>query len=160
MTAELPYSARKKVQCVEYARRWLRGEMGLVYDDVNIAADIWDKIKFYTRVSDGSRLPVCNVLNGAPQPPNVGDLIIYSEKYLATGHVAVASEVDLQRGLISVCEQNFANQYQGPGHKRRIPLITNADLYWLLDGYLIGWKQIQEATRGGRPRNWGSPRQL
>ena len=148
MTAELRNSARTKVHCVEYARRWLHGEMGLVYDDVNIAADIWDKINFYTRAADGSRLPVCNVLNGALQPPDIGDLIIYSEKYLATGHVAVTSEVDLQTGMISVCEENFVDQYQRPGHKRRIPLITHADRYWLLDGYLIGWKQIQEATSG------------
>jgi len=35
-------SVRTKVQCVEYARRWLRDEMGLVYADVNIAADSYD----------------------------------------------------------------------------------------------------------------------
>lgn len=141
-------SVRTKVQCVEYARRWLRDEMGLVYEDVNIAADIWDKVNFYTRVADGSRLPVRSVLNGATQPPNVGDLIVYGEKYLATGHVAVTSEVDMETGMISVCEENFVDQHHIPGHNRRIPLITHANRYWLLDGHIIGWKKVLEGTSG------------
>ena len=33
-----------KWQCVEYARRWLLHEYGVVYGDVDIAADIWDTI--------------------------------------------------------------------------------------------------------------------
>ena len=142
--AETQGSMNDEMQCVEYARRWLRTEMGFIYNDVEIAADIWDMINFYTRITDGRQIPVTSVLNGAQQPPKVGDLIIYSEKFLTTGHVAVACEVDLQREVISVSEQNYANQYQPPGDTRRIHLVAHADRYWLLDGYLIGWKQIQD----------------
>ena len=147
-SADTKSDVSSRAQCVEYARQWLRQQMGFVYDEVEIAADIWDKIDFYTRVADGCRFPVSNVLNGATQPPKVGDLIVYGEKFLTTGHVAVTSEVDLQRGMISVCEQNFGDRYLSPDHKRHIPLITNADSYWLLDRYLIGWKQLQEIPAG------------
>ena len=133
-----------KAQCVDFARRWLCSKMGLVFNEVDIAADIWEKINFYTHLSDGRQLPVSNILNGASQPPNIGDLIIYSQEFMTTGHVAVITVVDLQVGMIGVSEQNYYNQYQTPNHVRRIPLIKNANYYWLLDGYLIGWKQMQE----------------
>jgi len=137
------YATEEKLQCVEFARRWLSSNTGLVYGDVDIAADIWDKIDYYTRVVDGRQVPVVNVLNGAPRPPGFGDLIIYSEKFLDTGHVAVITGVDLQTGLVKVGEQNYANQYHPPYQLRHIPMISKDDRYWLLDGYLLGWKQLQ-----------------
>lgn len=40
-----------KWQCVEFARRWLLTHQGVVYGDVDIAADIWDKITLVTSSS-------------------------------------------------------------------------------------------------------------
>jgi glutathionylspermidine amidase/synthetase len=139
-----PENSTTRIQCVEFARRWLCKKMGLVFSDVDIAADIWDKICFYTHVSDGRRIPVHSIVNGAACPPKVGDLIVYGEKYLTTGHVAVTTDVDLGEGMIHVREQNYDNQHLPDNHVRHIPLIRNADTYWLLDAHLIGWKQIQE----------------
>lgn len=129
-------------QCVEYARRWLRTRMGLIYADVRIAADIWDQIHHYTRVSDAASVLVNSVLNGAARLPKTGSLLVYSEKFCSTGHVAVVCDVDPREGVVCVNEQNYANRYQAPDHVRRIPLVMNANRYWLLDSYLIGWKQV------------------
>lgn len=136
------------MQCVEFARRWLDNKMGIVFSEVDIAADIWDKITFYTHLSDGRRISVSSILNGAPCPPKVGDLIVYGQHFLTTGHVAVTTEVDLKTGMIGVSEQNYDNRYQAHDHIRRIPLIRNADSFWLLDRHLIGWKQAKETEMG------------
>lgn len=134
---------RDREQCVEYARRWLRSRIGLIYADVRIAADIWDQVHHYTRISDGTKVLVNSVSNGAHRPPTIGSLLVYSEKFYSTGHVAVVCEADLEGEMVYVNEQNYANRYQAPDHVRRIPLVMNDDRYWLLDSYLIGWKQIR-----------------
>lgn len=136
-----------RVQCVEFARNWLSQNMNIVFNEVDIAADIWSKISFYTHLADGRQLCVSGILNGAQQPPKIGDLIIYGQEFLTTGHVAVTTEVNLKTSIISVREQNFKNQYQAPDHVRNIPLIINDNRYWLLDKYIIGWKQIKEIEK-------------
>lgn len=151
MKAE-PDPSDSRIQCVEFARQWLCEKMRLIFQDVDIAADIWHKIDFYTHVDDGRQLPVASILNGATRPPEIGDLIIYGREFLTTGHVAVITEVDLQAGIIGVGEQNYCNRLLPPDHVRRIPLIRNGANYWLLDGYLIGWKQM-EAVPAGIPRH-------
>ncbi len=134
-------SGQLEEQCVVFARRWLCENLGLVYGDVAVAADIWDKIDSYTRLRDGARLAVENVLNGAVAPPMVGDLLVYSEKYFATGHVAVVAEVH-DDGRVGVLERNFHHSKADPRAARPIPVVRNQQRYWLLDGYLLGWKRL------------------
>jgi len=129
-------------QCVEYARRWLYVNRGFLYEDVTIAADIWDKVKFYTRVVDEKSVAVFNIENGANQLPDSGDLIIYSEKYLNTGHVAVVANIDTENNFVHVYEQNYANECELPKQKRKIPYVYHTKKYWLLDSYLLGWKSL------------------
>lgn len=130
-----------KRQCVEFTRRWLYINKGLVYSDVDIAADVWDKIDFYIQVASRKKLPVRNFINGSGCAPEVGDLLVYCEKYLNTGHVAVVTNVDIGSGTVSTAEQNYGNKYQVAGHKRSIAMYQKDNAYWLLDGYLIGWKR-------------------
>lgn len=130
-------------QCVAFARRWLCENHGLIYDDVPLAADLWDRIDSYVRLKDGARLAVDNVLNGASVLPGVGDLLVYSEKYRATGHVAVVAEVHSNRGLIGVLERNFRHATPDPLAARHIPVIEHGERHWLLDGYLLGWKRLR-----------------
>jgi len=133
-----------KKQCVEFARRWLYENKGMIYQDVVIAADIWDKVNCYTRLLDARKIPVENVINGAFQLPKPGDLIIYSEKYMNTGHVSVVVNVSELNGLIDLLEQNFDNHQQLPNQQRSISFTFHKQRYWLLDSYLLGWKSIEE----------------
>lgn len=134
--------SQTREQCVGFARRWLCDEHGLVYGNVDTAADIWDKVSEYTRVADGKPVPVRNVVNGAEAPPRVGDLLVYGEKFRDTGHVAVVAHVAHDERLVEVLERNFVADAKDLPSPRRIPLIENGGRYWVLDGYLIGWKSL------------------
>jgi glutathionylspermidine amidase/synthetase len=127
---------------VEFARRWLLANHGVVYGDVDTAADIWNKIQSVTRLADGKTFPLQAHLNGSTESPQVGDLLIYVKEYLNTGHVAVVTEVDRNAGIIKVAEQNFLNQQWPANYARRIALVHKDGKYWLLDAYLLGWKRV------------------
>ena len=131
-----------KWQCVEYARRWLLQNRGAVYGDVDIAADIWDKIDHLVDVETKQKLPLEAHLNGAQQPPRPGDLLIYAKAFNNTGHVAVVIDADYEAGHIKVAEQNYRNLPWANDYARKIELIKRADNYWLLDSYLLGWKHL------------------
>jgi len=131
-----------KWQCVEFARRWLLRRHGVVYGDVDIAADIWDKINFFTRVVDAKQIPVSAHTNGSSRAPKVGDLLIYAKALWGTGHVAVILEIDPDAGVLRVAEQNFANKPWDSEYARDIPFINKAGHIWVLDAYLLGWKSL------------------
>ena len=131
-----------KWQCVEYARRWLLIHKGAVYGDVETAADIWHEIDHLTDVATNKKIPLESFLNGSKHPPGVGDLLIYARALYNTGHVAVITNVDFEKGLIEVGEQNYSNDLWPDDYARTIKFIKNGENFWLLDGYLLGWKQI------------------
>ena len=130
-----------KWQCVEYARRWLLVNKGVVYGDVDIAADIWG-LDFVTRVKDKAKLKLRSYPNGSEKQPEVGDLLIYAKEYLKTGHVAVISKVDAKTHTIKIIEQNFNNTKWADGFARSIPYVEHDNKIWLLDTYLLGWKRV------------------
>jgi len=132
-----------KWQCVEYARRWLLVNTGAVYGDVDIAADIWDKIDHLIDVKTKRPIPLETHLNGSTQAPEIGDLLIYAKAFNGTGHVAVVTGIDISNGLVEVSEQNFQNKSWAADYARKITLIKNGGNYWLLDGYLLGWKHAK-----------------
>jgi len=133
-----------KWQCVEYARRWLLINRGAVFGDVEIAADIWNKIDHLTRISDQTIIPLVAHLNGSEQAPQVGDLLIYAKAFFGTGHVAIVTGVDRDQNLIKVGEQNFDNQGWHGAYAREVEYIRKDGRYWMLDPYLIGWKHVSE----------------
>jgi len=133
-----------KWQCVEFARRWLLDNMGVVYGDVDIASDIWSKIEFVSRVSDDSRIPLIAFENGSTEPPKVGDLLIYGKEFLNTGHVAVITGVDLTAGVLEVAEQNYSNRPWPADYARQIDVIDKNGRYWVLDAYVLGWKRVSK----------------
>lgn len=133
-------------QCVEYARRWLLSNRGVVFGDVDVAADIW-ALNDVRRVADDARLPLESYLNGASQPPTTGDLLIYGRDYLKTGHVAVVTRVDRDKGIVDVAEQNFLNEQWSDEFARELRLVEDKGRYWVLDPYLIGWKRVVTETR-------------
>jgi glutathionylspermidine amidase/synthetase len=131
-----------KWQCVEFARRWLLIHKEVVYGDVDFAVDIWDKIDFVTRVTDNKQFQLESHLNGSTQPPQIGDLLIYAKAFLKTGHVAIVTDIDLKAGIIQVAEQNFFNLKWAQNYAREIEIVEKKGKYWLLEGYLLGWKHI------------------
>lgn len=134
-----------KWQCVEYARRWLLINKGAVYGDVDTAADIWKNIHYLTEVKTSKSLPLKSYLNGSRQAPRVGDLLIYSKEFNNTGHVAVVIDVDYENSLVEVGEQNFRNEKWPDNFARKIEYVKKGGSYWLLDAYLLGWKQLASA---------------
>lgn len=145
-------------QCVEYARRWLLFRDGVVYGDVDVAADIWTKIDSYKRVADGARIALEKHEEGGAVPPQVGDLLIYSRGYLGTGHVAVVLSVDLKWRRVTVGEQNYRNKVWRHRHARTLKLRQDAGRYFLRDPYLLGWVRAKAPLTPGDARNRpGSP---
>ena len=131
-----------KWQCVEYARRWLLINKGVVYGDVDIAADIWDVTKVHTP-DKAKTYSLEAIVNGTANAElKHGDLLIYGDEFLGTGHVAVVLEVNQETQMITVGEQNFNNDIWREKSARNIPYIINDDALWLLDAYLIGWKRV------------------
>jgi glutathionylspermidine amidase/synthetase len=144
-----------KWQCVEYARRWLLINTGAVYSDIDIAADLWDKIDYLTDVKTNKQIPLETHINGSVQPPEVGDLLIYARAFNGTGHIAVVTGMDINNGLVEVSEQNYNNEYWPDNYARKIKLINIHKNYWLLDGYLLGWKHAN--TRLRQPEDHTTP---
>ena len=130
-----------KWQCVEYARRWLLVNKGVVYGDVDVAADIWG-LDFVTRIKDKAELKMSSYPNGNEKLPEVGDLLIYAKAYLNTGHVAVISSVDTKTRTIQVVEQNYYNTKWKNDYARSISYVEHDKKIWLLDAYLLGWKRV------------------
>ena len=131
-----------KWQCVEYARRWLLIHKSAVYGDVETAADIWHEVDHLTHVNTNKKIPLESYVNGSKHSPKVGDLLIYARVFYNTGHVAVITNIDFEKGVIEVGEQNYSNDLWPADYARTIQFIQNGENFWLLDGYLIGWKQI------------------
>jgi hypothetical protein len=133
-----------KWQCVEYARRWLLINKGVVFGDVDMASDIWDKTSHVTNVATNKRIPLESHLNGSSTPPQAGDLLVYARAFNNTGHVAVITSVDYEKGIIRVAEQNYYNELWPDHFSRTIEYLNLGKQHWVLDGYLLGWKQINE----------------
>lgn len=113
------------------------------------AADLWSNVQSLIRISDGTRIPLDNYLNGSSEPPQVGDLLIYAKEYFDTGHVAVVTKVELNNGSLKLAEQNFLNQ-KGPGdYARQVGLVQRGGRHWVLDGYVLGWKRMKSHHRVG-----------
>ena len=129
-----------KWQCVEFARRWLLINHGVVYGDVDYAIDIWDKIKFYTHVNSKKQIPVSSIINGSKQAPVIGDLLIYAKALLGTGHVAVITHIDKTNNKIMISEQNYKNDKWLTDSARTVNYVIKDDHFWIHDAYLIGWK--------------------
>ncbi len=131
-----------KWQCVEYARRWLLQQKQVVFGDVDIAADIW-ALEQVTNPINKKTFTFESITNGALMLPKRGDLLIYSEEYLGTGHVAVVVSINEEQKSINVAEQNFENKLWEDKYARSIKYIINEDRIWLLDQFLVGWKRAR-----------------
>jgi hypothetical protein len=112
-------------QCVEYARRWWMLNLGIQFDSVDTADQIFDT-QHAIRLADSQKIPVKHLLIYAKRKDNIN---------FQYGHVAVVVKVNLNRGYIDVAEQNYDNKKweSENSHSRRISLVFEDGKYTVLD---------------------------
>jgi len=132
-----------KWQCVEFARRWLLVNHGVVFDSINTAADMWAQINEYKEVGFGDKVQLETYKNGSEKMPIRGSLLIYEKALFSTGHVAVVVSIDKIKKNIYIAEQNFKNLKWPSNYSRAISYSKKGDTYWVHDEFLIGWKSIK-----------------
>ncbi|CAM4830383.1 unnamed protein product [Rotaria magnacalcarata] len=132
-----------KWQCVEFARRWLLLCKGCIFQSIGTAADMWHKLSFVERVTDGQKFHLKKYPNGSPYKPTCDTFLIYSASIQAPyGHIAVICEV--QESFICVIEQNFRFHIWSNNYSRQIPLVYRDGLYYIEDDLNIyGWMEIE-----------------
>lgn len=142
-----------KWQCVEFARRWLYLNKGLVFDDVPMAYDIF-RLRTIRVVETGELLPLYSFRNGSMRHPEPGCLLIWEEggEFETTGHVAVVIEATPH--YVRLAEQNVDNQIWADGrtYSREIRAeVSERGEYWLEcsfgDATILGWvMQTDDST--------------
>lgn len=134
-----------KWQCVEFARRWMYVNHGMIFEDIAMAYDIF-QLRWMRRVHDGTLVPLRSFRNGSRRWPEPGCLLIWNEggEFELTGHVAVVTEVLPDR--LRCVEQNVDHQVwpEGQQWSRELPaLIDSGGGYWVECTYpgssILGW---------------------
>lgn len=134
-----------KWQCVEFARRWLYINSGVIFNDVAMAYEIFN-LRSVREVASNSQLPLAAFKNGAQRRPEYGCLLIWDEggDYEHTGHVAIITEVADEH--ICVVEQNmdFVPWPEGQNYSRKLNAkVGPQGDYWIESNEhaetIIGW---------------------
>lgn len=94
-----------KWQCVEFARRFLFLNYGVVFTDVGMAWEIFS-LRFLREVVNDNILPLQAFANGSQRAPCAGALLIWQKggEFHETGHVAVITQ--LCGDKVRIAEQN------------------------------------------------------
>ncbi|HGF6559330.1 MULTISPECIES: bifunctional glutathionylspermidine amidase/synthase [unclassified Providencia] len=133
-----------KWQCVEFARRFLYLNYGVVFTDVSMAYEIF-ALRFLRHVVDDGILPLRAYQNGSQMKPTAGSLLIWAEggEFEHTGHVAIITQVFDNK--VRVVEQNVLHHKLPAGQQwtRELPLNTDNGSYTLSDTFtdttILGW---------------------
>ncbi|MBP2699971.1 bifunctional glutathionylspermidine amidase/synthase [Photobacterium lucens] len=133
-----------KWQCVEFARRFLYINYGLVFTDVGMAYEIFS-LRFLRQVVNDKILPFYAFANGARQAPTAGALLIWQKggEFQETGHVAVITQIEGNK--VKIAEQNvtFAPLPLGQQWTRELTLHTSDGCYTIEDTFddteILGW---------------------
>lgn len=133
-----------KWQCVEFARRFLYLNYGVVFTDVGMAYEIFS-LRILRQVVDEALLPLQAFSNGCRKPPAAGGLLIWQESgiFKRTGHVAIITEVLADK--IRIVEQNVVHQRLRPGQQwtRELPYRLVNGEYHIKDTFddtvILGW---------------------
>jgi glutathionylspermidine amidase/synthetase len=149
-----------KWQCVEFARRWMYVNRGLIFEDVAMAYEIF-QLRTIRDLKSNGLLPLNAFRNGSKRHPEPGCLLIWSEggEFERTGHVAVVTEVLADR--VRLAEQNVGHRIwpEGQNYAREIPArVTDDGGFWLRcsfgDASILGWVlQTDDATHAEQHPN-------
>ena len=135
-------------QCVEYARRHLITKLGVTFNSVDGAEDVFalktvestetgKKYKFKTYKNNSN----CRIKNNMPK---VNDVIIWSRNKSDTpyGHIAVILKIEGDQ--IFIGEQNWSNDaWINPSYSRILTLKKHNNRCTIVDGNytILGWKR-------------------
>lgn len=154
-----------KWQCVEFARRFLYLNYGVVFTDVGRAYEIFS-LRFLRRVLNDAILPLQAFSNGGKQIPTVGALLVWQGvgEFKNTGHVAIITEVFKDK--IRIIEQNVIHTCLPAGQQwTRELIMTVADqTYYLHDTFkdtaILGWMIQTKNTKYSLPQPMTPPEYL
>lgn len=133
-----------KWQCVEFARRFLYLNYGVVFTDVRMAYEIF-ALRFLRQVVNDDILPLQAFANGSARPPVSGALLIWQQggEFETTGHVAIITRV--YAGKIQIVEQNVIHSPLPAGQQWTRELVLRCDngRYIIEDTFddteILGW---------------------
>lgn len=146
-----------KWQCVEFARRFLYLNYGVVFTDVGMAYEIFS-LRFLRQVVNEAILPFQAFANGCPRPPIAGALLIWQEAghFQDTGHVAVITEV--LQDKVRIAEQNVIHSRLPVGQQwtRELPMCKSKKGYYIQDTFedteILGWMIQTDNTEYSLPQ--------
>ncbi|AIJ07261.1 MULTISPECIES: bifunctional glutathionylspermidine amidase/synthase [Edwardsiella] len=146
-----------KWQCVEFARRFLFLNYGVVFTDVGMAYEIFS-LRFLRQVVNDSLLPLQAFANGSARAPVAGALLIWQKggEFKDTGHVAVITQLLGDR--VRIAEQNVIHAPLPPGQQwtRELTLQRHHDRYTIRDSFddteILGWMIHTDDARDSLPQ--------
>ena len=153
-----------KWQCVEFARRYLYLNHGMVFTDVGMAYEIFS-LRFLRQVTNDALLPLQAFANGSKRKPEAGALLIWQEggEFKHTGHVAIITEVLDDK--IRIAEQNVIHSRLPSGQQwtRELPMRCSNG-YLLQDTFddteILGWMIQTADTQYSLPQPTPKPEDL
>ncbi|HBO38216.1 MAG TPA: bifunctional glutathionylspermidine amidase/synthase [Pasteurellaceae bacterium] len=154
-----------KWQCVEFARRYLYLNHGIVFTDVGMAYEIFS-LRFLRQVVNDALLPLQAFANGSKKIPQAGALLIWQEggEFRQTGHVAIITEILADR--VRIAEQNVIHYRLPSGQQwtRELPMTSDANGYFLHDTFedteILGWMIQTDDTEFSLPQPVPAPEKL
>ncbi|WES67649.1 bifunctional glutathionylspermidine amidase/synthase [Superficieibacter sp. HKU1] len=146
-----------KWQCVEFARRFLFLNYGVVFTDVGMAWEIFS-LRFLREVVNDNILPLQAFANGSRRPPEAGALLVWQKggEFSGTGHVAVITQLCQNR--VRIAEQNVIHTPLPPGQQwtRELALVVENGCYTLRDTFddttILGWMIQTDETEHSLPQ--------
>lgn len=146
-----------KWQCVEFVRRFLFLNYGVVFTDVGMAYEIFS-LRFLRQVVDDNLLPLQAIANGSPCPPIAGALLIWQKggAFKDTGHVAIITQ--LLGNRVMIAEQNVLHTPLPPGQQwtRELTMAIHDGGYTIQDTFddttILGWMIQTDDTRYSLPQ--------
>lgn len=154
-----------KWQCVEFARRFLYLNYGVVFMDVGHAYQIFS-LRFLRRVLNDAILPLQAFPNGSKKSPEAGALLIWNDlgEFEHTGHVAIITEV--LKDKIRIAEQNVIHTHLPVGQQwtRELPMEVTENGYLIHDTFddteILGWMIQTADMQYSLPQPMASPELL
>jgi hypothetical protein len=129
-------------QCVEFARRWLWDQKGLMLPDIDIAAQIFFVPHMYDPVYK-REVPVRSIRNGGTEKPTADTYLIYAPAIdNFPGHIAVITEVG--DDYVYVADQNRDFRRWPGDYAVRFPLEHNNGQWSIIDKEdpILGWVEF------------------
>ncbi|QIQ20560.1 bifunctional glutathionylspermidine amidase/synthase [Zophobihabitans entericus] len=154
-----------KWQCVEFARRFLYLNYGVVFTDVGRAYQIF-ALRFLRQVVNDALLPLQAFANGSKKAPIAGSLLIWQEggEFKGTGHVAIITEVLDDR--VRIVEQNVTHTRLPAGQQwtRELMMQVTDAGYRIQDTFddteILGWMIQTDDTQYSLPQPMTDPELL